>query len=75
MKNFGWWITEGIIWFLFFYLIIFSCRNEVSIGWASFFLVFLASFGLYANPLSRHLSIWNKVLDRIVKKEEEREKY
>lgn len=70
-----WWIIEVIVWYFFFYLILFACRNTVNIGWTAFFLVIIGSFGVFANPLTRHLSIWNKVIDRIVKKEEEQEKY
>ncbi len=76
-RNIFWWITELIIWYLFFYATFFTIKNinEVSIGWMSFILVFIATLGLFASPLTRHLSIWNNVLDKIIKKEEEREKY
>jgi hypothetical protein len=70
-----WWLIEVAIWYIFFYIIIFSCRNTVNIAVASFVLVIVGSIGIFANPLTRHLSIWNKVLDKIVKKEEDLEKY
>lgn len=73
-KIFGW-IAEIVIWYFFFYIILFSCRNNINIGWTALALVLVGSIGIFANPLTRHLSIWNKVLDRIVKKEEEQEKY
>ena len=69
------WIIEVAIWYLFFFIILFSCRNTVNIGVTAFVLVLVGSLGIFANPLTRHLSIWNKVLDRIVKKEEDLEKY
>jgi len=70
-----WWIIELVIWYLFFYTILYSIKNEVNFAWVSFVLVLLASFGVYASPLTRHLSIWNKILDKVVKKEEEKMKY
>ncbi len=73
--NIFWWIIELAIWYLFFYIFLFSIQNPVNIGWMSFVLVILGSLGLFASPLTRHLSIWNKVLDQIIKKEEELEKY
>jgi hypothetical protein len=60
---------------MFFYTVLFALKNPVNIGLIAFFLVLLGSFGLFASPLTRHLSIWNKVLDQIIKKEEELEKY
>ncbi len=74
IKNPIWLVLEIIIWYLFFYVIIYSTQNTVSIGGVALILVLLASFGIYASPLTRHLSIWNKVLDKIIKKEEEKEK-
>jgi hypothetical protein len=70
-----WWFMEVVIWYLFFYIILFSCRNMVNIGVTALVLVIIGSIGIFVNPLTRHLSIWNKVLDKIVKKEEEQEKY
>lgn len=75
LRKIFWWIIEVIIWYFFFYLILFSCRNTVNIAWMSIVLVAIGSLGIFVNPLTRHLSIWNKVLDEIVKKEEEKEKY
>ncbi|OHA45829.1 MAG: hypothetical protein A2541_01410 [Candidatus Taylorbacteria bacterium RIFOXYD2_FULL_36_9] len=75
IKNTFWWVIEVLVWYFFFYLILYSIKNEVSIGGMALLLVLLASFGIFASPLSRHLSIWNKVLDKIIKKEEETEKY
>ncbi len=75
LKNFIWWLIEITIWYFFFYIMIYSLKNTVSIGWVSLILVFLASFGIFASPLTRHLSIWNKVLDKIIRKEEENQKY
>lgn len=74
-KQIFWWILESIIWFLFIYLIIYSGKNEVNIAGMSLILVLLGSFGIFASPLTRHLSIWNKVLDRIIKKEEDEQKF
>jgi hypothetical protein len=74
-KNILWWILEVFVWFLFFYIILFSCRNDVNIVLTSFVLVLVGSFGVFASPLTRHLSIWNRVLDNIIKKEEEQDKY
>lgn len=74
IKNPIWFIVELIIWYLFFYTIIYSTQNTVSISGVALILVLLSSFGIFASPLTRHLSIWNKVLDKIVKKEEEKEK-
>ncbi len=66
---------EAVIWYLFFYAIFFAIQNPINIGWMAFIVVLLASLGVFASPLTRHLSIWNKVLDKIIKKEEERGKY
>ena len=74
-KNFMWWVVEMIIWYLFFYTIIFSMRNEVNVGWIALALLFLSSFGIFASPLTRHLSFWNKMFDKVVKKEEEKMQY
>jgi hypothetical protein len=74
-KSFLWWVLEMFIGYLFFYTLIFSARNEVSIGWVSFFLVILVSAGVFASPLTRHLSFWNKVIDEIMRKEEEKTKF
>ncbi len=74
-KNFIWWIVELIIWFVFFYLTLYSIKNPVNLGGMSFLLVLIASFGVFASPLTRHLSIWNKILDNIIKKEDEEGKY
>ena len=70
-----WWVVELLVWYLFFYTALYASKNPVNIGWVSFVLVLLGSFGLFASPLTRHLSIWNKVLDKIIKKEEENMKY
>lgn len=74
-RHIGWWITELAVWYLFFYVFIFAVKNPISIGWISLILVFLGSLGLFASPLTRHLSIWNKILDKVVKKEEEKMDY
>jgi len=74
-RNFLWWIVELIIWYLFFYAGLFSIKNTIDIGWMSFILVLLGSLGVFASPLTRHLSIWNKVLDRVIKKEEDKTKF
>lgn len=74
-KNIIWWIIELIIWYCFAYLVLFAIKNQVHIGWTAFIIVILASLGLFASPLTRHLSIWNKILDQVVKKEEEKQKY
>lgn len=74
-KNIIWWIVEWIVWYLFFFVIIFTIKNPVNEAWVALILTFLASFGIFSSPLTRHLSIWNKVLDKIIRKEEEREKY
>jgi hypothetical protein len=73
--NMIWWFIELIIWYTFFYLFLFAIKNPVNIGLVSLVLLLLASFGVFASPLTRHLSIWNKILDRIITKEEEKEKY
>jgi hypothetical protein len=70
-----WCVIEIIIWYLFFYLILFSCRSNTNIGWTALTLVLLGSLGIFASPMTRHLSFWNKILDKTVKKEEENEKY
>ena len=75
LRNIFWWIIETLVWFCFFYLILFSCRNTVNIGWTSAVLVLLGSFGIFASPLTRHLSIWNKIIDQVIKKEEDKELY
>jgi hypothetical protein len=74
-KNLIWWFIEVIVWYVFFYALLFSIHNQVDIAWMAFIILMLGSFGIFASPLTRHLSIWNKVLDKIIKKEEEREKY
>jgi hypothetical protein len=74
-KNYIWWLIEVIVWYTFSYALVFSCQNKVNVGWVAFIILLLGSFGVFASPLTRHLSIWNKVLDKIIKKEEEREKY
>jgi hypothetical protein len=70
-----WWVIEIIIWYLFFYVILFSCRSNTDIGLTALTLVLLGSFGIFASPMTRHLSFWNKILDKAVRKEEENEKY
>jgi hypothetical protein len=70
-RNIMWWVLELIVWYIFFYIGLFAIKNPVDIGWTAFGLVFLGSLGLFASPLTRHLSIWNKILDKIVKKEED----
>ena len=64
-----------VIWYSFFYVGIYAVKNDVSIGWMSFIMVMLGSFGFFASPFTRHLSFWNKILDKIVKKEEELMKF
>ena len=75
VKNTIWFVIELIVWYLFFYTIIYSTQNTVSVGGVALILLILASFGLFASPLTRHLSVWNKVLDKIIKKEEDERKY
>ena len=75
LRKIFWWIVESIIWYLFFYLILFTAKNTVNIGVMALILVLVGSLGVFASPLTRHLSIWNKVLDEIIKKEEEKENY
>ena len=50
-------------------------KNQINIGWVSFILVVIVSFGALANPLTRHLSFWNKVIDQIIEKEQEKTKF
>jgi hypothetical protein len=73
--NIIWWVVELVVWYIFFYAILFAIKNPIDIGWMAFILVLLGSFGLFASPLTRHLSIWNKVLDKVIKKEEEKMRY
>jgi len=68
-KNFFSWIIEVIVWYLFFYAIIFVIKNPVNVGWMALILLFLFSIGVFANPLTRHLSVWNNILDREIEKE------
>ena len=75
LRKIFWWFIEVITWYLFFYLVLFTAKNTVNIGFMSLILVILGSFGIFASPLTRHLSIWNKVIDEVIKKEEEKEKY
>jgi len=77
IKHLFWYVVELVVWYLFFYAIFFTAKNleTVSISWMSFIIVVLASLGIFASPLTRHLSIWNKILDKIIKKEEEDKKY
>ena len=74
-KSFLWWVLEMIIGFVFFYVILYSMKNQINIGWVSFILVVIVSFGALANPLTRHLSFWNKVIDQIIEKEQEKTKF
>ena len=74
-RNILWWIAELVIWYVFIYICLFSINNPINIGGISLLLLFLATLGLFASPLTRHLSIWNKIIDEIVKKEEEAQKY
>lgn len=74
-RNIIWWILELVIWYIFFYAILFTLKNPVNIGWMAFILLLLGSLGVFASPLTRHLSIWNKVLDKIIRKEEEAQKF
>jgi hypothetical protein len=71
-KNYLWWLVELLVWYFFFYAILFAIKNPVSISWMAFVILLLASLGTFASPLTRHLSIWNKVLDKIVKKERDK---
>ena len=75
LRKIFWWFIEVITWYLFFYLVLFTAKNTVNIGFMSLILVIIGSFGIFASPLTRHLSIWNKVIDEVIKKEEEKEKY
>lgn len=72
IKKIFWWILEIVIWYLFFYVGIYAVENSMDVGKAAFLLVLLASFGVYANPVTRHLSFWNKMADEVIKKEEEK---
>jgi hypothetical protein len=74
-KSFLWWVLEMFIGFVIFYIIIYSVKNPVNIGWVSFILVVVVSFGVFASPMTRHLSFWNKVIDKMVEKEEEKTKF
>lgn len=74
-KSTFWWLLECLIWYAFIYLILYSGKHDVNISFMSAVLVLLGSFGIFSSPLTRHLSIWNKVLDKIIKKEEEEQKY
>lgn len=75
LKHFLWWLVEMVIGFLFIYIGLYAVKNPVNLGWVSFVLVLLASFGFFASPLTRHLSFWNKVIDEIMEKEEEKSKF
>ena len=75
LRKIFWWFIEVITWYLFFYLVLFTAKNTVNISFMSLILVIVGSFGIFASPLTRHLSIWNKVIDEVIKKEEEKEKY
>lgn len=71
-----WWLLEIIVWYLFIYAIFFTIKTEaVSLGWMSLVILFLGSLGILANPLTRHMSVWNKILDRVIRKEEEEKRY
>jgi hypothetical protein len=74
-KNIFWYIVEFLFWYLFFYLILYSIKNPINIGGAAFLLVILSSLGIFVSPLTRHLSIWNKILDKKIENEEEKAKY
>lgn len=74
-QNIIWWLIEMTIWYAFFYIIFFTIKNPVNIGWVSLIIVLLGSFGIFASPLTRHLSFWNKIIDQIVKKEQDKMKY
>ena len=74
-QHIGWWLVEMVIWYLIFYIILFAIKNPVNIGWISFFLVILGSLAVFTSPLTRHISLWNKILDKVMKKEEENMKY
>ena len=75
LKSFLWWVLEMVVWFFFFYVIFYTAKNDVNIAWMSFIIVLLGSLGIFASPLTRHLSFWNKVIDEILKKEEEKTKF
>jgi hypothetical protein len=77
IKHIFWYVVELIIWYLFFYAILFTAKNieVVNIAWMSFVILLSGSLGVFANPLTRHLSVWNKILDQIIKREEEAQKY
>ena len=74
-SHFLWWLVEMTLGYLFFYVLLYAIKNPVSIGWVSFILILLTSFAIFASPLTRHLSFWNRVIDGVVKKEEEKTKY
>ena len=74
-KNTIWYITEFVFWYLFFYVILYSIKNPINITGMAFLLVVLSSLGIFASPLTRHLSIWNKLIDRKIKREEEKTQF
>ncbi len=73
--NILWWLLELGVWYLFFYVFLWAIKYPVSLAWIAFVLLLLASFGVFASPLTRHLSIWNKILDKIIKREQDKMKY
>ena len=75
IKKIFWWIFEIVIWYFFFYVALYAIENSMDVGMAAFLLVFLASLGIYANPVTRNLSLWNKIFDQFLKKEEEKAKF
>jgi hypothetical protein len=74
-KNIIWYVTECVFWYLFFYAILYSIKNPINIKGMALFLLLLSSLGIFASPLTRHLSIWNKLIDKKIEKEEEKTKY
>lgn len=71
-KYYIWWLAEAIIWYLLFYTFIFAIKNPVNLVWICFILVILGSLAVFTSPLTRHISLWNKILDKVMKKEEEK---
>jgi hypothetical protein len=74
-KNIIWYITECVFWYLFFYVILYSIKNPINIKGMALLLLILSSLGIFASPLTRHFSIWNKLIDKKIKTEEEKARY
>ena len=70
LRKILWWIFEIVVWYLFFYVLVYAIEFSMDVGRAAFLLVFLSSLGIFANPVTRQLSFWNKVADEVKRKEE-----